>query len=223
MKLIPPAEFAGPTNQRPDLNIVLSVVNPANTDEEWPITLRIRMDSYDIATRPDDVPDDPLESTMVLRQDGTVWEFPVTLEPMDGPVLSWRVLYRGAPCARDIRREWRNTSDTFTGFVHLPEEGSEQRVPSRSYDFSLSAIRFFSPWRLAIGDKVVVRWQLDHEWVEGTMRVVRADFSLIWWRKQQGYHVVGQWEHLSPEMQHVWRSYCWRNQPDGTLDLAISR
>lgn len=223
MKLIPPVKQAASVeSQRPALNTLLSVVNPDNPDEEWTTTLRIRLEGHDMATRPTDAPASPLETMIVLRQAGTVWEFPVSLEPLDGPIASWRVFYRDAPRAVDIRREWRNAEDTFGGFVRRADDAADQRMPSISYDFSLSAVRFFTPWRVAVGDRIFVRWHLESEWVEGTMRIVRADSSVVWWRKQQGFTAVGQWDTLSPDMEHVWRSFCWRHQPDAIAALTMS-
>ena len=214
MKLQPPLAFQGDVETRPPLNTRVAIVNPDDPDREWTFYLRLRLDGYDLATSAGAVPESVWETTLVVRQEGTVLRFPVRLEPLLGPLASWRVLYLGAPETQDVRREWRNTGTAFTGFLVPPHADADQRVPTTSYDFSLSAIRFFLPWRLDVGDVVQGRWQLDREWLEGAMVIVRRDPTMVWWHKQQGYQAVGRWDHLSEAAQHQWRTYCWRHQPD---------
>lgn len=222
MKLLPPSDFQYNPALRPPVNTRVVVVNPNDPDEEWPFFVRLRLDGYDLATEGAPGPTTAVDTTLVLRQAGQVLSFPVRLEPLGGPVTTWRILYLGAPETQDIRREWRNDVDKFTGFVNRLNSDEENRFPTMSYDFSPSAIRFFLPWRLDVGDLVAVRWRLENEWVYGTMRLVRRDDSVVWWKKQQGFQAVGQWVDLSQDMARLWRTYCWRHQPDAIATLNMS-
>lgn len=214
MKLQPPLAFRNNRGDRPPLNARVAIINPDHPDQEWTFYLRLRLDGYDLATPAGIVPERVWETTLVVRQAGTVWRFPVRLEPLLSPLASWRVLYLEPPQTQDARREWRNSSAAFTGFLVPPHADADQRVPTTSYDFSLSAVRFFLPWPLDPGDVVQGRWQLDREGFEGALQIVRRDPTVVWWRKQQGYQAVGRWDHLSDGAQHQWRTYCWRHQPD---------
>ena len=213
MKLTVPPTIQPDRPLRPPLNTRVSVVHAGRSDPEWPLYLRLRFDAYDLATPGVEQAPRPTEATsarLVVRQAGEVWSFPVRLEPVDGALPSWRVWYVGPPETQDVRREWRNAVDTFTGWVRY--RGAEWR-PTLSYDFSIRAVRFFLPWDLGAGDRVQVRWHVDQDWVEGTMRLIRREAAVVWWQQQRGYPVVGHWEEWSEAMAYRWRRYCWRHQP----------
>lgn len=213
MKLIPPAIYdAAGRPLRPMLNAMVSICDP-NSAVEWPFFLRIRLDGYDLATTPRTLPLSPMTTTLVTRQAGHVAAYPIVLEPLDGPLVTWRIMYSGTAVAQDIRAEWRNDQVTLMGFVTPPLAGDDQRVPIITYDFSPSALRFFLPWRIDLGAIVHLRLKTDAEWVEGPVSIVRRDPTVIWWNKQQGYQAVGRWEGLSENAAHRWRTFCWRHQP----------
>lgn len=217
MQLAVPGAYVHPESavQRPPLNVLLAAVraSASETEDEWPLYIRLRLTGYDLATRASDAPAEVGAARLILRQDGTVRRFPVQLAAVSGPVPAWRVTYEeGRPDFWDARREWRNGRDTLSGLVGRRD--SPVQVPTTSYDFSLSAIRFFVPWPLEAHDRIPVRWRLDHDWIDGIMVVIRRESAVTWWNSQPGYRVVGQWEDLDPEAQRRWRTYCWRHQPD---------
>ncbi len=214
MKLSVPTTFQRERAGRPPLHTRVMAVAPDDPTTEWPLYLRLRLAGYDLATTAATAgPPGAVETDLLVRQAGQVWRFPVRLEPLAGPLTAWHVLYRGAPATEDLRREWRNAVDTFSGWVRRLDADADERMPTSSYDFSLSAIRFFLPWRLAVGDRVAVRWQCDGEPIDGTMTLVRRDDAVVWWRRQPGYQAVGRWETLADTMARRWRTYCWRHQP----------
>jgi hypothetical protein len=166
------------------------------------------------------IPPAVITTTLVVRDAGTVLRYSVRLEPLSAPIAMWRILYQGEPEQQDLRQEQRNDADTFNGWTHHPDHELEEWLPTTSYDFSLRAIRFFAPWRLSPDTVVPVRWQLDNDRIEGTLRVVRQDKAAVWWQKQQGYQTVGQWESLTDPMRYRWRVYCWRHQPTSSRPLG---
>ena len=213
MKLMVPTALQADRQLRPPLNTRVVVVRADRPDPEWPLYLRLRCDAYDLATQGVAASPHCTEATparLLMRQAGEVWSFPVRLDPVDGAIPSWRVWYVDPPEMQDVRREWRNAVDTFTGWVRYRD--AEWR-PTLSYDFSISAVRFFLPWDLGAGDRVQVRWRLGQDWMEGILRLVRRDTAVVWWQQQRGYQAVGHWEEWSEATAYRWRRYCWRHQP----------
>ncbi len=212
MKLLPSVDFQH-TAERPPVHTQALLQETSGQQREWPIYLRYRLPEYDLATTSLSV-DLPLsQADLLIRQAGRVLRFAVRLEALSGPIPTWRIFYLGEPDILETRREWRNDSESFTGFVCPLGWDADQRVPTMSYDFSPSAIRLFLPWRLDPGHQLSTRWHLDNDWVEGTMCLVRRASLGVWWRQQQGYQAVARWDELSETMAYRWKLYCWRHQP----------
>lgn len=212
MKLLP-AETWLHVYDRPALNSRVAIVDPDHADHEWAFYLRLRLRDYDLATTASIVPLAVLNTTLIIRDAGLVLRYPVRLDPLTAPLAAWRLSYTGEPEQQELRREWRNDQESFPGWIQSPEATTDTWTPTVSYDFSLSAIRFFVPWRLPLHTHLAVRWQLDNDRVEGSLEIVRQDPTSLWWNKQQGYSTVGQWGQLTDPMRYRWRTYCWRHQP----------
>lgn len=213
MKLAPPTSAKRQLN-RPPIYSSLSVVDSADSGNEWPVSVTIRTQDYDVITRPSDSPSDIQEGYLVWREMGKMRRFAVRLEGLEGPVLSWRVFYTGDIEVVNLRQEWRNNRYTINGRIWRPEDPNHKMI-TMSYDFSPSAIRFFSPWLLNSGDKVVVAWDLDGAIAEMEMIAVRVDGYQIWWEGQSGYKLIaGFSKNYSDAIKYAWRNFCWKHQPD---------
>ena len=212
MKLLP-AETWLHTYDRPALNSRVGIVDPDHIDQEWLFYIRLRLIDYDLATTAAFLPQTDLPTTLIVRDAGLVLRYPVDLEPLTAPLAAWRLVYTGEPERQELRREWRNDQESFPGWIQNPDDPGATWSPTVSYDFSLSAIRFFVPWRVLPQTRLAVRWQLDNDRIEGVLQVVRQDPTGLWWNKQQGYSTVGHWAQLTDPMRYRWRTYCWRHQP----------
>lgn len=213
MKLAPPPTRTAAWAGRPPLHETVGIQNPDNLPEEWTVTLRLRTVGYDVASRPAGCSFGDGQTMLIWRSRGTVWRYPVRLEPVAGPLPGWRVRYLIAPQSMNVRREWRNDRDTLFGRVRRPDDEATQAVETRSHDFSPSAMRFWVPWPMVMGETVFGQWLLEDGVLEAFMRVVRCPSEPVWYRSQQGFQVVAAWESLSPTAQYRWRAYCWRHQP----------